>query len=417
MALYCGLDFGTSNSVITIVNGDGRTVFSRREPTLMYFRDDPETTSDRACGTEALRRYLKDGMSGRFFQSIKTLLPDATFTQTTINGKPFTVEDLVAVMLRFLRDLVRAELGITVDHAVVGRPARFSPDDVADQLAEDRIRRAAGQAGFSSVEFELEPVAGARSYLARIREEATVFVADHGGGTSDFTVMNMAPGGVSRVLGTHGIRAGGDDFDAEIMWNRLVAAFGYGSSYESFGRLLPVPVHIFRIISRWDQIHFLKTTKYREELQYYLRSSDNPLAIRRLIKLVEENLGYFITRAVEKAKIDLSTDESAVVDYTRDRLRLNETLTRAEFVSYIGLWLERIGEAIDETLRRAGTTGSEVDAVFMTGGSSSVPSVRAVLGDRFREDALIGDERQFESVAEGLALSARGRNLTHDGSN
>ena len=63
------------------------------------------------------------------------------------------------------------------------------------------------------------------------------------------------------------------------MWNRVVEKFGYESTYESFGKYLPVPVHIFRIISRWDQIHFLKTTKYREELRYYLRSSDNPLAI------------------------------------------------------------------------------------------------------------------------------------------
>jgi hypothetical chaperone protein len=195
------------------------------------------------------------------------------------------------------------------------------------------------------------------------------------------------------------------------MWNRLVAAFGYGSSYESFGRYLPVPVHIFRIISRWDQIHFLKTTKYREELRYYLRSSDNPLAIRRLIKLVEENLGYFITRAVEKAKIELSSAVSASVEYRKDKLRISEEVTRSEFNHYVAAWISAIREAVDETLALAGTPASGIDAVFMTGGSSSVPAVQEVLRERFPKGSLVGDERQFESVAHGLALARRSREL------
>ena len=411
MSLYCGVDFGTSNSVITVVDDAGRTVFSRREPTLLYFKDDPDTTADRACGQDALSRYLEDGMSGRFFQSIKTILPDRAFTHTVINGKRFAAEDLVAVMLRFLRDTAARELGVPLTAAIVGRPARFSPDESAEELAQERLERATTQAGFTNVAFEFEPVAGARSYLSRIRDDAVVFVADHGGGTSDFTVMSLSPSGRSEVLATHGIRAGGDDFDAEIMWNRLVAAFGYGSSYESFGRYLPVPVHIFRIISRWDQIHFLKTTKYREELRYYLRSSDNPLAIRRLIKLVEENLGYFITRAVEKAKIELSSAVSASVEYRKDKLRISEEVTRSEFNHYVAAWISAIREAVDETLALAGTPASGIDAVFMTGGSSSVPAVQEVLRERFPKGSLVGDERQFESVAHGLALACRSREL------
>ena len=231
-----------------------------------------------------------------------------------------------------------------------------------------------------------------------------VFVADHGGGTSDFTIMRLR---AREILATHGIRAGGDDFDAEIMWNRVVEQFGYGSNYESFDRYLPVPVHIFRIISRWDQIHFLKTTRYRDELRYYLRSSDNPMAIRRLIKLVEENLGLFVSRAVEGAKIELSSATRGQIRYEKDKLRISEDISRDEFSGYIADWLVAITDAVDETLNRAAISDSDVGAVFMTGGSSTVPAVQAILAARFPGGELVRDSQRFDSVAEGLALAAK----------
>ena len=428
MAFYCGVDFGTSNSVIALCSDENPSPVTFRVPSLIYFPEDPDSTAERYCGTDALDRYIADGMSGRFFQSIKTVLPDPSFTQTVINRKRFSAEDLVAVMLRYLRGIMEDRSGSAITRAVIGRPARFSPDDHKEEIAQDRLLAATKQAGFDEVLFEYEPVAGAHSYIGRSRGEALVFVADHGGGTSDFTVMRLRPGDdpdrdssrtpqarlaeAGEILGTHGIRAGGDDFDAEIMWNRVVEQFGFGSSYESFGKYLPIPVHIYRIISRWDQIHFLKTTKYREELRYFLRTSDNPLAIRRLIKLVEENLGLFVSRAVEQAKIALSTDEIGLVSYEKDKLRIREEIDRSQFNEYVAEWIAAIGEAVDETLRRAGIGGQEIDAVFMTGGSSTVPAVRSVLESRFTAQALVDDTRRFDSVAEGLALTARIRGLS-----
>jgi hypothetical chaperone protein len=425
MAYYCGVDFGTSNSVIALCSDQHPAPVTFREPSLIYFPDDPESTAERYCGTEALDRYVSNGMTGRFFQSIKTVLPDPTFTHTMINRKRFSAEDLVAVMLRYLRNRMEEHSQTTIRKAVIGRPAKFSADPEREQIAQDRLLAAARQAGFDEVHFEFEPVAGAHSYVSRSQGESLVFVADHGGGTSDFTVMRLRAGGkdgssgpdapsiaqAGDILATYGIRAGGDDFDAEIMWHRVVQMFGYGSSYESFGQYLPVPVHIYRIISRWDQIHFLKTMKYREELRYYLRTSDNPLAIRRLIKLVEENLGLFVSRAVEQAKIELSTEEIGLVAFQKDKLRIHEEIDHEQFNSYVAEWITSIGDAVDETLTRAGISGADIDVVFMTGGSSSVPAVRSILESRFSRQALVGDSRQFDSVAEGLALTARMRGL------
>lgn len=435
MAHFCGIDFGTSNSVVTLVQetATGRDVpLVSREPSLMFFAEDAESTATRYCGRRALERYIASGMRGRFFQSVKSILPDPGFTVTRVNGKPFRAEDLVAVMLRYLREEAELLAGVPITRAAIGRPARFSDDPDRERSAQDRLELAVSKAGFTDAVYELEPVAGAYAYAAGPSVSfaagaagspgvGVVFVADHGGGTSDFTIMELSTDAAGRptaqsVLATHGIRAGGDDFDGAIMWNRLVDQFGHGSNFESFGKLLPVPVHIFHIISRWDQIHFLKTLSYREELRTYLASSDNPIAIRRLIKLVEEDLGYFVFRAIESAKIDLSSSPESTVDYENGKLRIHERLTRQEFDAYIGDYIARIGEAVDATLERACEARGgpmEIDAVFMTGGSARVPAVRDVLVSRFGEDRIIDDADQFQSVSRGLALVARDRGLAN----
>lgn len=431
MAFYCGIDFGTSNSVVTILRDtDPEPMAVIREPSLLFFPEDPESAARRFCGNKALEEYISGGMKGRFFQSVKTVLPDVGFTFTRVNGKPLSAEDLVAVMIRSLRERAEEVTGTSISRVVMGRPARFSTDEEKEQTAQERLAAAVSQAGIGTAIFELEPVGGAYAYAAgksRRTERPdgpekesisprTVFVADHGGGTSDFTVMRMGRDKTGRpaaqeILATHGIRAGGDDFDGAIMWNRLVDQFGHGSSFESFGKLLPVPVHIFHIISRWDQIHFLKTLSYREELKSYLRSSNNPLAIRRLIMLVEEDLGYFIFRAIEAAKIGLSDAPSASVRYQHGKLRLDELLTREQFCSYIARDLERIDEAIRTTVERAGAP--RINEAFLTGGSSRVPAIRTLLQKALPEARLITDADQFQSVSLGLALQARDRGLAN----
>lgn len=417
MSHYCGIDFGTSNSVVTVLKDEKPIVM--REPSLMFFPDSRDSSAERYCGSRALEEYLSRGMRGRFFQSVKSILPDPGFTHTKINGKPFNAEQLVAVMLRFLRSKAEEASGTEITRAVLGRPARFSEKPDREKLAQERLERAVALAGIEEAHYELEPVAGAHAYAAKGNEEFTsserqVFVADHGGGTSDFTYMTLrGTTGLERgdILATHGIRAGGDDFDASVMWNSLVPYFGYGATFESFGKMLPVPVHIFRILSRWDRIHFLKTLSYREEFRSYLRSSDNPRAIRRLISLVENDLGYFVARAVEAAKIALSDVDRAVIDYEYEDISIYESLQRADFESFVAEHIARISEAVAETLDRAGRY--DVDTVFLTGGSSRVPVLRRVFEERFKGALLIDDADQFQSVSLGLALLARQRGLAN----
>ena len=93
-------------------------------------------------------------------------------------------------------------------------------------------------------------------------------------------------------------------------------------------------------------------------------------------------------------------------------MRIHEEITRGQFNDYVAEWLSAIVAAVEKTLRLADISASDVDAVFLTGGSSTVPAVRSILESRFSNEALVHDSRQFDSVAEGLALSARLRRMT-----
>lgn len=413
--MYCGLDFGTSNSVITVlpdVTGGLIGPTSIREPSLIYFPPHPESAAARYVGEEARDRYVGSGMQGRFFQSIKTSMPDSRLKTTSVNGKPMSPTDLVAVILRHLRERAEAVAGHEIDGCMLGRPARFSLEDAEDSLAEERLAQAARQAGFRRVHFELEPIAGAHAYAQTLDSAATIFVADHGGGTSDFTLMRIGPdGGRRQVLATHGVRAGGDDFDSSIMWNRLVEQFGYGTTFYSLQKELPVPVHIYHMITRWDRLHFLNTNEYKEQLREVLRGAQNPLAIRRLQMLIQDNLGFPLFQAIEAAKIELSEAERSRIVYSHGKLAIDEPISRMQFEEYGEQIINRIREAAAETLRRASIAPEQVDAVFLTGGSSRVPAIARCLQSIFRGRSLAADAARFESVAMGLALSARRADL------
>src|SRR5689334_6540321 len=125
----CGLDFGTSNSALALPDGrvlplDASADNPRLFRSVLFFPDEERTTY---VAAEAIARYLDDP-SGRFIQSVKTWLPSTSFQSTQIRGAIFRLEDLIAVLLRQIRERAAAQLAGPVDDIVLGRPAVFSPD-------------------------------------------------------------------------------------------------------------------------------------------------------------------------------------------------------------------------------------------------------------------------------------------------
>jgi hypothetical chaperone protein len=332
------------------------------------------------------------------------VLADPGFTTTRIFGRPYTPPHLVRPILAHLKARAEEALGEPIRRAVMGRPVHFSARPENDDLAVGRLREAARMAGFEEVTFLMEPVAASWSYAAGLDRECRVLVADIGGGTADFCVVLLRPDTRHEVLSTGGVKVGGDDFDSRIMWNRLVQIFGYGSTFESWGNMLEVPVHIYVALCRWDRIPFLKESRTWFDLRYILSGSTDRPAIGRLMTLIEKDLGFSLYRAIAGAKHELSRRQTALIRFDEAGLGIRETLSLPEFEDMIAGYRDQMARAAEETLVAAGVDGMEIDSCFLTGGCSLVPSVARRFAGIVAPDRVRTKSDTFTSVATGLAL-------------
>jgi hypothetical chaperone protein len=410
-----GIDFGTSNSAVTIWNATTRALV--RDPRIagvdasfLYF---PKAAgrSGPVLGNAAKRRYVEDEMRGRFFQAIKTILPFTTFTETVIDNQTYTIEDLIAIFLKHLKTRADAVTGQDVKRVVLGRPAVFSTEPAEDELAEERLRRSAQLAGFSEIHFQYEPIAAAFAYEARIRKPERVLVGDFGGGTSDFTVVQLDPARqgltdrMGDILATGGLPVAGNKYDAATMWHKVTPRFGRGATYDSWGKQLEVPDSLYRTICQWDQIVFLRNAKKLDLLWRLTGLSNDPPAFERFQALITENQGFALFQVIEAAKIALTTQLTTPIVFTHPRIPIDLHLTRSEFNKNSADLTAQITGYLDTFLAGAGLAPADIETVFLTGGTSLIRSLRAEFVTRFGEEKL-RDGDEFTSVADGLALSA-----------
>ena len=410
-----GIDFGTSNSSVTIWDVERRALvrdprIAGVESSFMYFpytlRKDPPL-----IGNAAKLQYVEDRMRGRFFQAIKTILPNRTFTDTIVNNQPFTLEELIAFFLRYLKAKADAVTGQDVKRVVMGRPAVFSTDPEEDAIAQERLLGAARLAGFTEIHFQYEPIAAAFAYESRIAKPERVLVGDFGGGTSDFTVVQLDPsrqgltGRASDILATGGLPVAGNKYDSATMWHKVSLRFGRLATYESWGKRISVPDSLHRQICQWDQIVFLRNPKTLDLLWRLARTSDDPAAFERFQALIKENQGFALFQVIEGAKIALTARDVAPIRFTHPQIPIDEQLTLAEFNANSADLTGSIIGYLDRFMADAKLAPADIETVFLTGGTSLIRSLRHEFFNRFGADK-IRDGGGFTSVGDGLALSA-----------
>jgi len=420
-----GLDFGTTNSAIALATPAGAVLATfqdgNRQTTtfrsVLYF--DPEeltpTRKPRAtAGPEAIRSYVQAGTRGRLIQSLKSFLASPRFSQTTIFNARYTLEDLIATIIRHLKEAAEAQFGTLSPHVVVGRPAHFSgaEDEAADARALKRLQTAIEQAGFTHVEFVLEPVAAAYQYEQQLDHDELVLIADFGGGTSDFSLIRLGPAARQRgqrsndILGTDGVAIAGDTFDSRLVRHLVAPQLGFGSHYRSmFDKVLPVPAWLYEHLERWHYLSFLKTPKTLETLRQLRFQALEPQKLEALVHVVEADLGYALFQAIEGAKCALSEQEASVLVFDEPPAVIRAQVQREAFEGWIHKDLEAMTHCIDRLFARCGVAASDVDSVFLTGGSSFVPAVRHFFAHRFGAARLRGGD-ELTAVAKGLALHA-----------
>ncbi len=410
-----GIDFGTTNSALAILDTETQEIIKLFTiPSLLFFPEarDAHDPCHPTVGEGAIANYLESKMRGRFMKSIKKVLPNKSFIDTRIGKKTYRAEDLVAIILIYLKKLADDFLGQQITTAVIGRPVVFDENPEKDELAEKRLSKAMELAGFTSFIFQFEPVGAAFTYEREIQEEKLVLVADFGGGTTDFSLMKLKPQALhtsnrrNDMLAQGGIYIGGDSFDSDIMWHKGTPHFGRGVKEEfTKGKPLDLPLSYFLNICSWEKMNFLDSLRMRLNIGKSYQFSGKDYRVKNLQTLIEKNLGYEIFKQIEKVKIELSQEQSSTFTFVEEGISITEPIGLDEFTEHIiDKNLEKISQYVDQFLEENQIDPAKIDVVFMTGGTSQVRPLKDIFERKFgREKLQSGDN--FNSVAMGLAYS------------
>jgi molecular chaperone DnaK len=353
MARAVGIDLGTTNSCVSVLEGGEPTVIANAEgarttPSIVAFAKNGEVL----VGEVAKRQSVTN--VERTIRSVKRHM--GTNWSIDIDGKKYTSQEISARVLQKLKRDAEAYLGETVTDAVITVPAYFND-------AQRQATKEAGEiAGLNVLRIINEPTAAALAYgLDKADQEQTILVFDLGGGTFDVSLLEIGDG-VVEVKATNGDNnLGGDDWDQALV-DHLVKTFGSANGID--------------------------LTK-------------DKMAMQR------------IREAAEKAKIELSSSQSATinlpyitVDSEKNPLFLDETITRAQFQTLTADLLERCKKPFQAVLKDAGIPIANIQSVVLVGGSTRMPAVvdlvRELTGGKEPNKGVNPDE----VVAVGASLQA-----------
>ena len=421
-----GIDFGTTNSSIARRASNSSSVEIAQFPllgattesyrSLLYLENLRHQGKNKVVswtGPAGIEHYLSREAAGRLIQSLKSFLTSRTLQTTEVFGRRVAIEDLIARILRDLREKAEQQFGMRITSAVAGRPVRFVGAETEEDnaYAESRLRKAYQLAGFEEIEFEMEPVAAAHYYESTLDHDELILIGDFGGGTSDFSLIHVGPTirrrgrTASDLLGNAGVGIAGDAFDAKIVRNLVSPYLGAGTKMRSMNKILPVPTWVYAKLERWHHLSFLKAKDTMNMLASVQAQALEPRKIEALIHLVNEDLGYHLHQAVQKTKCDLSMQTSARFHLSDGFIDVDTVAKRDCFEIWIAEELAAIEGCVDSLLQNSGVHPADVNMVFLTGGSSFVPAVRRIFESRFGADR-IRTGNEFTSVAAGLALKA-----------
>lgn len=411
--IACGLDFGTSNSAIGVARDKTAALVpveadSTLMPSAVFF--DYETKGRMLFGDEAILAYVGQ-TEGRLMRALKSILGSPLIEEETLlAGRKVPLKQVVEIFVRHLKHKAEAFAGREITTVVHGRPVRFvDDDDAADARAQAVLEGIAKQVGFRDVAFVYEPIAAAHHYEQTVQSEELALIADIGGGTSDFSIIRVGPQHRDRadrgrdVLATAGIRVGGTDFDTALNLAAVMPLLGLGTQLVK--KSLPMPNALYHELAAWPTINFAYTYRNERQLAELVSLAREPEKVERLLTVVRERLGHRVAFAVEDAKIALSAEERAAVSLTFLEAGLSVTATRAEFDGAIETRTERLYRSASECIAAAGVKPAAIDTIFLTGGSSRVPAVRAAIG-RAAPSARLASGSDLLSVASGLTQMA-----------
>ena len=407
-----GIDFGTSNSAIAWAPPQGTARLMALEgdalnmPTAVFYNAEDGTTH---FGRDAIGHYL-EGTEGRLMRSLKSLLGSHLLMETTLIGhQQISFQDIIGTFLTTLRERATGALGFAPTRVVMGRPVHFVDDDPErDAQAEASLRQAAQAVGFAEVSFQLEPIAAALDYERRLTQDRTVLVVDLGGGTSDFTVVRLGPERMQQadrsadILATTGVHIGGTDYDQKLSLEQVMPLLGYrhiGPEQRE------VPSRVFFDLSTWHLIHWQYQPKAIAHAKTLRSNYSHARLHERLMQVLTERHGHHIAHEVEQAKIRCSvSDADSAIALSVIEPGLQAALGVLDMHAHLSDLMGRTVACARECVQAAGLNDDQIDAIYLTGGSSALRTFQRALQAAFPNVPLVEGDL-FGGVASGLAYS------------
>lgn len=402
-----GIDFGTSNTVVSVKGAEGPRLVrlspeSHGLPTLLYV-DHGHTVR---IGHEARRAYgeaartVGSGMAPfRLFQALKLALKDPSIESTNLFGTQVRLEKIVSWYLSALRETILGAVPGWDGVAVVGRPVELHPDAVLDTKLQQRFELAFLAAGFSSVSFVAEPVAAAVDLVGTI--EGRVLVFDFGGGTLDVSLADVKGSSISVPVSV-GRDLGGYLLDEDLARERIQGHFGHqGRLVTLAGQVLEVPHEVTGQVVRFKVLPFDEIRRIKRLIPELIVEAVEKAKLRGLLAFLEKNLTYDLYQVLDEAKIRLSTESSSVVAFAvPPHLSFREKVTVPEFESIIAPRIAEAQALVLQALDKARCVPADIEHVVRVGGSSQVPAFANMLESLFPGRAVAGN--LFDGIALGL---------------
>jgi hypothetical chaperone protein len=437
MADRFGIDFGTTNSAIAFFDGqelhrplvDPGSKNPLVLPSLLYIDRQQHATAGLAAAREYLhhetgrratweRRRVGEidvitssfsyvqtvhalvdtGAHGRLLQYIKTALRDSGYDGTQVFDRFYTVDELIALILRPLKASAEEQLNRECRDVIIGRPVKFSPNPAVSDRAQEILYKAARLAGFESIGFEMEPIGAMYFYHRTSPQRELALIFDFGGGTLDLTLAEVGGPTPPNIIATLGVLVGGDDLDKRVMQHLLKY---FGGLPRPGHRALPPDV--LDLLENWQTMPLLSRPHFMKVLNEY--HADNPTAIDALITLVTRNLGFQLFHEIEQSKIRLSDALVTPLTFEQSGIHIRETITRYKFEELIVPEIEAVDSGVRQILHDAAIRPEQVDVVLRTGGTSAVPAFTDLLSEFFDRRKLRSLEL-LTSVVGGLAIAA-----------